>query len=575
MLPAYTIPLFAETSGDTPIESMVLTPVRELIVGIDSLDYQEYLDFSAKIKFKDGTTKECLVSDLQQEYGDVIFFSEDCYLEENFCGGKFDFLGYEGEYIVNFIDNPYESIEITGLNELIITLNRIDGTKDIATILDYEWRAGGGGEFLGYIMTDIGTFPGGLSFAFNDETEEVFLNRDIVISIGDMKSNTLENNNWYLAFSTSKSLYRSIEVYQNCVCGFYYGRKFTGIDITTQNYDITDLANISAMRVSWKYECKDIIEEIIDGGAHYCYKIFNADDVAEMIEQTFNIKNVDVTKHAGYNSINHTIEIPYDGWGDDAGSAYVLEYIDGRWYGSREYSRYTDRIEYINIILTDEMLLEKISFDNQSLNGWVDENGKWAFYENGVKLTNQWKADSQGWCYLGTDGYMATNKWVKDSKGWCYVGANGYCVTNQWVADSKGWCYLGTDGRMVTNKWVKDSKGWCYVGADGYCVTNKWVADSKGWCYLGADGRMVTNKWVKDSKGWCYVGADGYCLTNAWKADSKGWCYLDANGRMVISNWVKDGGKWYYLDQNGYMVTGTKTIGGKTYKFASNGVWIA
>ena len=61
MLPAYTIPSFAETSGDTPIESMVLTPVRELIVGIDSLDYQEYLDFSAKIKFKDGTTKECLV----------------------------------------------------------------------------------------------------------------------------------------------------------------------------------------------------------------------------------------------------------------------------------------------------------------------------------------------------------------------------------------------------------------------------------------------------------------------------------------------------------------------------------
>ena len=35
------------------------------------------------------------------------------------------------------------------------------------------------------------------------------------------------------------------------------------------------------------------------------------------------------------------------------------------------------------------------------------------------------------------------------------------------------------------------------------------------------------------------------------------------------------GGKWYYLDANGYMVTGTKKIGGKTYKFNSNGVWIA
>ena len=44
---------------------------------------------------------------------------------------------------------------------------------------------------------------------------------------------------------------------------------------------------------------------------------------------------------------------------------------------------------------------------------------------------------------------------------------------------------------------------------------------------------------------------------------------------MVTSKWIKDNGNWYYLDSNGYMVTGTKTIGGKTYSFASNGVWIA
>ncbi len=167
-----------------------------------------------------------------------------------------------------------------------------------------------------------------------------------------------------------------------------------------------------------------------------------------------------------------------------------------------------------------------------TLNGWVLENGKWAYYDNGTKLIN---------------------KWVKDSVNWCYVGDDGYCVTN---------------------KWVRDSVSWCYVGADGRIVTNKWVADSHGWCYLGSDGRMVTNKWVKDSVGWCYVGADGYCLTNAWAKDSVGWCYLGADGRMVTSKWVKDNGNWYYLDSNGYMVTGTKTISGKTYKFKSNGVWI-
>ena len=204
-------------------------------------------------------------------------------------------------------------------------------------------------------------------------------------------------------------------------------------------------------------------------------------------------------------------------------------------------------------------------------NGWVEENGKWAYYVEDVKVTNKWMKDSVGWCYLGADGYCETSTWKRDSIGWCYLddmgrmvynkwinvdgkwyhmNADGYMDADKWVADSKGWCYVGGNGAMVTNKWVKDSVGWCYVGADGYCVTNKWVADSKGWCYLDAQGRMVTNKWVKDSVGWCYIGEEGYCLTNTWQKDSKGWCYLDANGRMVYNTTI-DG---YYINADGYWV---------------------
>ncbi len=208
-------------------------------------------------------------------------------------------------------------------------------------------------------------------------------------------------------------------------------------------------------------------------------------------------------------------------------------------------------------------------------NGWVKEDGKWAYYVDGEKLTSQWQKDSVGWCYLGADGYMLTNAWVKDSVGWCYVGANGYCLTNTWQKDSHGWCYLDANGRMMTNAWVKDSKGWCYVGADGYCVTNAWKKDSHGWCYLDGNGRMMTNAWVKDSKGWCYVGADGYCVTNAWKKDSHGWCYLDGNGRMATNQWVKDSNGWCYVGANGYCVTGRQVIGGKTYHFSASGVLIA
>ena len=200
--------------------------------------------------------------------------------------------------------------------------------------------------------------------------------------------------------------------------------------------------------------------------------------------------------------------------------------------------------------------------------GWWSQNGKWYYYENGVKLTNTWKKDSVGLVYLGAGGDMLTNTWVKHSVGWCYVGKDGYCVlTNQWVKDSVGWCYFGADGRMLTDTWVKDSVGWCYVGTDGYCVTNRWVKDSVGWCYLGADGRMLTNAWVKDSVGWCYVGKDGRAVTEQWVKDTVGWCYLDKNGRVTKGAWVETGGKWYFVDIYGYMVTGKQYINGKWYYF--------
>jgi glucan-binding YG repeat protein len=44
---------------------------------------------------------------------------------------------------------------------------------------------------------------------------------------------------------------------------------------------------------------------------------------------------------------------------------------------------------------------------------------------------------------------------------------------------------------------------------------------------------------------------------------------------MVAGKWFHDtDGSWYYLAANGKMLTGKQTIGGKTYTFKANGVWI-
>ncbi|MCR5845734.1 MAG: hypothetical protein K6G78_04115 [bacterium] len=82
--------------------------------------------------------------------------------------------------------------------------------------------------------------------------------------------------------------------------------------------------------------------------------------------------------------------------------------------------------------------------------------------------------------------------------------------------------------------------------------------------------------WHKDASGeWYCFDADDDLITDGWAKDSKGWMYMASNGKITKNKWAKDGGSWYYLKSNGYMATGTLTINGKTYRFASNGKWIS
>lgn len=231
-------------------------------------------------------------------------------------------------------------------------------------------------------------------------------------------------------------------------------------------------------------------------------------------------------------------------------------------------------ITYVDVYVTDEDRVPNFEIDpNIGKNGWVEQGGNWYFYENGAMVTNAWRKDSVGWCYLLGDGKMATNMWLQDSKGWCYIEADGYCATNCWKKDSVGWIWLDSEGSMTKESWILDGGKWYYLDSNGYMVSNAWMRDSVGWVWVGADGAMLTNAWVQDSVGWCYVGADGYAVTNCWKQDSIGWCYLNSEGSMTKNDWVYDGGNWYFLDDDGYMIYNTsRYIKGKEYRFNSSGV---
>jgi MYXO-CTERM domain-containing protein len=75
-----------------------------------------------------------------------------------------------------------------------------------------------------------------------------------------------------------------------------------------------------------------------------------------------------------------------------------------------------------------------------------------------------------------------------DSDGWCYLGSNGYAVMNDWVQDSKGWCYLNNKGNLAKSVWVDIGDGnKTYVNKSGYRASGMMIIDGYNY-YFYANG---------------------------------------------------------------------------------------
>ena len=147
-------------------------------------------------------------------------------------------------------------------------------------------------------------------------------------------------------------------------------------------------------------------------------------------------------------------------------------------------------------------------------NGWIQEGGIWYYYEENVKVTNNWRKDSTGWCFLDEDGKWVLDAFVKDSVGWAYITKDGYFYydTNGWIKYYEDWYFL-EGGYAVTNQWREDSIGWCYLSETGAMVTNNFVKDSVGYAYITEDGYFYYTEtgWKLVDDVWYYV-ENGYMV---------------------------------------------------------------
>lgn len=239
-------------------------------------------------------------------------------------------------------------------------------------------------------------------------------------------------------------------------------------------------------------------------------------------------------------------------------------------------------------------------------NGWVEENGKKYWYENGVKQGTEGRGkeiydpDSDAWYWLDAvqggamtvskDVYQesAAGQWADKPDGtgkWVRYDENGHMVKG-WQTTDKGTYYFDLiTGAMAKGAGDIDGVPCAFDEYTGIALDGQWLtikgADfwyEKG-VRQGLDGR---GKEIYDpaSDAWYWLDAvdqgkkatskDVYQESEAgqWadRADGTGkWVRYDAQGHM-IKGWSAD--KRYYFDPiYGTMAKGDAVIDGRTYHF--------
>ena len=242
-------------------------------------------------------------------------------------------------------------------------------------------------------------------------------------------------------------------------------------------------------------------------------------------------------------------------------------------------------------------------------NGWVEENGKKYWYENGVKQGTEGRGkeiydpDSDAWYWLDAvqggamtvskDVYQesAAGQWADKPDGtgkWVRYDENGHMVKG-WQQTENGLYYFDLiTGAMAKGTGDIDGVPCAFDEYTGIALDGQWLtikgADfwyEKG-VRQGLDGR---GKEIYDpaSDAWYWLDAvdqgkkatskDVYQESEAgqWadRADGTGkWVRYDAQGHM-IKGWSAD--KRYYFDPiYGTMAKGDAVIDGRTYHFDKN-----
>ncbi|MGN0555647.1 MAG: dockerin type I repeat-containing protein [Candidatus Fimenecus sp.] len=346
---------------ETPIESFSLTPDRALIQGIDNpAEYPEVLQFQMTVVKKNGSTIVGSADEIYAQTGYALEFEFDSSVSEWDVGNHTvtaSFMGVTADVEIGMIENPYESISISGEHEMVITFTKPNGETVVANAISMDTRAGDYGFVGGYIETDKGVYP--ITFTFEPDSNDALNTKNLTAKIGEMTSNTLQTCKWVKAQEVSYGL---LYDYYN----IYYRGMSLQFDGTLNKTNIDGIATLATALGGFPWD--DAVHE--DEGY---YALISAADVQQNIATYFGIANADVTMAKGYDPETDTVKISaLDGW--YGSSEYNITYENGQWI-LRGYLPENDEAPVMEIVMDDAMRIQSIRMDLPSDTPAGDLNG--------------------------------------------------------------------------------------------------------------------------------------------------------------------------------------------------------
>lgn len=232
----------------------------------------------------------------------------------------------------------------------------------------------------------------------------------------------------------------------------------------------------------------------------------------------------------------------------------------------------TTETEVAAVVEPEVSTVEKEAKEAGKKTGWVNEDGKYYYYNSSSAKLTGWQQIGGHWFYLAPwdNGAMLTGFQKLDGKTY-YFNDTGRLVTGGWNKVGSKWYYMNSNGSVRTG-WQKIDGKWYYLSGwdNGAMLTGMQKLDGTNY-FFNSSGEMATNSWKSSNGKWYYFGSSGAAL-KGWQKINGHWFYLAPwdNGAM-LTGFQKLDGKTYYFNSQGRMATGWQKINGKWYMFHSSG----